>query len=313
MITKICLTCNKEYKNTNKKYCSFDCYLKNPNYKNPMKGKKRPDLSELNRKIKPEQVRRWFRDPKNKEKIIERNKQILKTRKARRHLYDFSGENNSNWQGGKSFDEYGYEFNKELKLAVKIRDNFKCKICGKKESELKKSLSIHHIDYDKKNNDMNNLVALCSSCHTKTNSKRAKWIEYFSREHNVKKVYYNWDDINAMCIKLSDFLSDKEISGLVPIPKGGIVPAVIISNILKVPLKEEIDCCDDVIIDEIVDFGMTFRNWKRKYPDNMFVCLHLNSKNFKFVKKPDYYVEEVKDYIVYPWEPKDKEMKRDNE
>ena len=42
-------------------------------------------------------------------------------------------------------------------------------------------LCIHHIDYDKKNNNPENLITLCNSCHTKTNIKnRDYWKNYYS-------------------------------------------------------------------------------------------------------------------------------------
>jgi hypothetical protein len=47
---------------------------------------------------------------------------------------------------------------------IKVRDTFKCMICGVKPLE---RLSIHHIDEDKKNNSPRNLICLCSSCHEK--------------------------------------------------------------------------------------------------------------------------------------------------
>ena len=87
------------------------------------------------------------------------------------------GENNPNWQGGISYEPYGSEFNDELKLFIRERDNFKCKMCDEKENG--NALDVHHIDYNKKNNTTNNLVALCHSCHTKTGFNRKQWIEYF--------------------------------------------------------------------------------------------------------------------------------------
>ncbi|MCK5625049.1 hypothetical protein KAI04_04355 [Candidatus Pacearchaeota archaeon] len=84
------------------------------------------------------------------------------------------GPNNHNWQGGKSFEPYGFEFNNKLKKTIKERDDNKCFIC-----ENKINLAIHHIDYNKKNNNPNNLITLCNSCHSKTNYKRSYWIGFF--------------------------------------------------------------------------------------------------------------------------------------
>ena len=53
------------------------------------------------------------------------------------------------------------------------------KECKYTEEELGDTLHVHHIDYDKKNNNENNLISLCCSCHAQTNFKREDWQEYF--------------------------------------------------------------------------------------------------------------------------------------
>ena len=37
----------------------------------------------------------------------------------------------------------------------------------------------HHIDYNKKNNVLKNLVTLCFNCHSMTNSHRESWLRFF--------------------------------------------------------------------------------------------------------------------------------------
>lgn len=98
--------------------------------------------------------------------------------KIRENHADFKMEKHPQWQGGKSFEIYPKEFNKNLKKFIKIRDNYKCQDpnCNKNY----KKLHIHHIDYDKKNNNQENLITLCNSCHAKTNhGNRSNWIEYY--------------------------------------------------------------------------------------------------------------------------------------
>ena len=91
------------------------------------------------------------------------------------------GKNNPNWNNGSSFEPYGLEFNRDLKEVIRNRDRRKCCICGKTELENKKKLAIHHIDYNKKNNDPKNLISLCNRCHMKTNHNRKYWKDYFKR------------------------------------------------------------------------------------------------------------------------------------
>ena len=38
---------------------------------------------------------------------------------------------------------------------------------------------VHHVDYNKKNNDPANLISLCKACHAQTNFNRNDWMEYF--------------------------------------------------------------------------------------------------------------------------------------
>lgn len=88
-----------------------------------------------------------------------------------------SGPNNYAWNGGTAFEPWGPEFTKALRERVRERDGFSCRLCGAPQDG--KKLSVHHVDYDKHNNNIDNLVALCNRCHVKTNSSRDNWQRYF--------------------------------------------------------------------------------------------------------------------------------------
>jgi len=83
------------------------------------------------------------------------------------------GDNNPHWRGGISSLPYPFEFNKTLKEEVKSRDGCVCQLCRCKDS---KRLVIHHIDYDKDNLGLYNLITLCRSCNFKVNTNRVHWI-----------------------------------------------------------------------------------------------------------------------------------------
>ena len=87
------------------------------------------------------------------------------------------GEGNANWRGGKSFEPYGAGFNAALRRAIRERDEHTCQMCWALENG--KAHACHHIDYDKTNNEPENLVALCAVCHSGTNSNRHYWTEFF--------------------------------------------------------------------------------------------------------------------------------------
>lgn len=94
-------------------------------------------------------------------------------------------ELNAAWLGGKSFELYGAEFNDELKKQIRTRDNYTCQECGYEQEKLECMLSIHHIDYDKHNNNPNNLISLCRSCHQQTNFNRDDWTNYFNEKQQL--------------------------------------------------------------------------------------------------------------------------------
>jgi endogenous inhibitor of DNA gyrase (YacG/DUF329 family) len=87
------------------------------------------------------------------------------------------GKGTPNWKGGLSYEPYGVDFDRTIKVMVRNRDDYSCRMCGAKENGEK--LHAHHIDYNKKNNTLFNLVSLCRKCHCKTNGNRAYWEIYF--------------------------------------------------------------------------------------------------------------------------------------
>ncbi len=84
---------------------------------------------------------------------------------------------------GKSCEPYSPEFNNELKEQIRKRDNYQCQNCDMTEEEhfivLGIKLSIHHIDYDKKNCKEENLLTLCSQCNSRANFNRDYWKEFY--------------------------------------------------------------------------------------------------------------------------------------
>ena len=123
-------------------------------------------------------------------KISSKGKGKVRTEEFKEHLRKvLSGVNNPmfgktldlcpNWKGGKSFEPYPLGWNKTHKEQIRFRDGYKCQICGCSEVENIRKLSVHHIDYDKNNIELNNLISICIKCHSKTNFNREYWLKYF--------------------------------------------------------------------------------------------------------------------------------------
>jgi hypothetical protein len=91
----------------------------------------------------------------------------------------FRNKNNPNWQGGISRLPYSEEFDNYLKEKIRERDGYKCRLCGVPQIECNRKLTIHHIDYDKKNCNINNLITLCNKHNSMVNFDREYWTHYF--------------------------------------------------------------------------------------------------------------------------------------
>lgn len=73
--------------------------------------------------------------------------------------------------------EYTTEFNELLKEKVRERDGYLCQLCYIPQNGTRHP--VHHIDYIKNHNDINNLITLCHKCHRRTNGRRDYWEKYF--------------------------------------------------------------------------------------------------------------------------------------
>ncbi len=92
-------------------------------------------------------------------------------------------ENHWNWQGGKIRVVYTSAFRRRIREFIYVRDNYTCQLCGDKFGRRKLKdrnfITAHHIDYNVKNNDLINLIALCSLCNISVNRNRKEWTKYF--------------------------------------------------------------------------------------------------------------------------------------
>jgi len=83
---------------------------------------------------------------------------------SEKHIGLSVGEKSPNWRGGNR-GGYPPEFARIAPL-IRLRDNGLCVLCRGFEQSRRKP-SVHHIDCHKGNNDLLNLVTVCSTCHRK--------------------------------------------------------------------------------------------------------------------------------------------------
>lgn len=79
--------------------------------------------------------------------------------------------------------QYHPQWRSRLRVQVLIEQNYKCRLCGYEDStRLGKNgkriaLQVHHLDWDKSNNSLSNLIALCPTCHKRFHTKIKTWTE----------------------------------------------------------------------------------------------------------------------------------------
>lgn len=145
---KLFHTRESELKRGGGKHCSEECYH------SAQIGSKRPLFAE---KISVIMKKVWENDEYKKK---------------------MSGENNSNWRGGKSFEPYCPKFNEAFKESVREKFGRVCFLCPTTEEENGRKLGVHHVNYNKDClcDDSNcEFVPLCTTCHSKTNHNRKNW------------------------------------------------------------------------------------------------------------------------------------------
>ncbi len=116
------------------------------------------------------------------------------------------------------------------------------------------------------------------------------------------KIYLSWDDITRdvqiLCEKI--FMDYPNIDSVMGLPRGGMIPAVLISHELDLPFVLH-PGKNTLVVDDINDTGHTLS----KAPGAYWAVLH-NKPTSKF--KDCIYAKEIDDqWIVYPWEREDSE------
>jgi len=174
--------------------------------KNPMYGKKNPELAQRNRertgdknpmygkrgaesafygKIHTEAAKKRIGDGNRGENNgmfgkthTEAAKKMMRDANSgkKSSMYGRTADKCPAWRGGISKLPYAFSFTPELKELVKKRDGYMCQFpdCG-----TDKDLAVHHIDYQKMNNDPKNLITLCKCHNSKVNFDREHWTNYF--------------------------------------------------------------------------------------------------------------------------------------
>lgn len=120
----------------------------------------------------------------------------------------------------------------------------------------------------------------------------------------IEKCYMTWSNIESFCEVLVDRvkMEKRKFSGVYGLPRGGLIPAVIISHKLNIPLllAPTNEC---LIVDDIADSGRSLIHFTEN--DTQFNKYYIATIFYheRSIVKPDFYMYDKEDkWIVFPWE-----------
>ena len=129
----------------------------------------------------------------------------------------------------------------------------------------------------------------------------------------MEKFYVTWDEIEELVDLLAKQIikSGHQIEYIFGLQRGGLIPAVMLSHKLSIPMTQELTRQNILVVDDICDSGKTFMDIIQKNPFNLFASLHYKPHTSKII--PDAYGNEFYSdaWLVYPWEQNDSDAIQD--
>ncbi len=151
---------------------------------------------------------------------------------------------------------------------------------------------------------------------------------------DLKFLFLSWEDVQSLCERVSDIIKDSGYKPdlLIAISRGGFDPARIMSDQLDIrklaslqiiyytglntrreepevlfPLNAQVEGLKVLVIDDVSDSGNSLIVVKKYIEEKGAAQVKLATLHHKPWSKfrPDYYAEEVDQWIIYPWEPRE--------
>ena len=125
---------------------------------------------------------------------------------------------------------------------------------------------------------------------------------------NMNKRFITWDYIETAVDNIASQVksSGLDIQHIFGMPRGGLIPAVMLSHKLNIPLLRTGMVLNNkvLIIDDICDSGLTLHKYK-------LPTATIHTKETASVQPTFHYEVVDKDWIVYPWERADSKTIQD--
>ena len=121
-----------------------------------------------------------------------------------------------------------------------------------------------------------------------------------------EKKYLSWSEIEIAVERLASniFNSDRGITAITGLPRGGLIPAVMLSHKLKIPyiVNPQLVGNNVLLVDDICDTGETLKRFQNEA--NIITCTIHYKKSASYEPNFWYRMADENIWIVYPWENK---------
>jgi hypoxanthine phosphoribosyltransferase len=119
----------------------------------------------------------------------------------------------------------------------------------------------------------------------------------------MEKTHISFEEVNLLVEKIVKKVKDKPLKNVYGHPRGGLVPAVMLSHKLGLPLilnLEEVNK-NTLFVEEIIDSGKTLLELENKLNGALVVCM---TKRYTSKFEPFYFAKLIEDdsWLVFPWE-----------
>ena len=107
------------------------------------------------------------------------------------HSAAMKDEGNTNYRNGNAIAKYSREF-RHIRNDVLTRDQRCCLVCKMTEADNGQELDVHHIDFDKNNNVIENFASLCKMCHSTRNGKPERRMRFANELYALLSDLYGY-------------------------------------------------------------------------------------------------------------------------
>lgn len=113
-----------------------------------------------------------------------------------------------------------------------------------------------------------------------------------NKHTNTEVIELSVEQYNEAINQLATKIDADKYSGLYPIPRGGYMPAIVLSQLTGLPIHTALEA-GSLVVDDLIDSGRTLEQFK----DNDKAVVYAKNGN---VSKTTYYAQEISGWIKFP-------------